>query len=32
MLDQGDEEGRLLWVRIRRAIEALRAPPSGRPN
>jgi hypothetical protein len=32
MLDRGDDDGRLLWVRIRRAIEALQAPPSGRLN
>jgi hypothetical protein len=32
MLDRGDDEGRLVWVRIRRAIEALQAPPSGIPN
>jgi hypothetical protein len=29
MLDRGDDEGRLVWVRIRRAIEALQAPPTG---
>jgi hypothetical protein len=32
MLDRGDMEGRDLWRRIRRAIEALQAAPSGRPN
>jgi hypothetical protein len=32
MLDRGDEEGRRVWQRIRRAIEALQAPPAGRPN
>src|SRR5262249_49681287 len=32
MLDRGDDEGRLVWARIRRAIEALGADPSGRPN
>jgi hypothetical protein len=32
MLDRGDDEGRVLWVRIRRAIEAMRAPPAGKPN
>jgi len=26
MLDRGDDDGRLLWARIRRAIEALQAP------
>jgi len=31
MLDRGDDEGRLVWVRIRRAIEALRqCRPTGR--
>jgi hypothetical protein len=29
MLDHGDMEGRQVWRRIKRAIEALRAPPSG---
>jgi hypothetical protein len=33
MLERGDEEGRLTWLRIRRAIEALReAPPPGKAN
>jgi hypothetical protein len=32
MLDRGDDEGRIVWARIRRAIEALQAPPSGIPN
>jgi hypothetical protein len=32
MLDRGDGEGRLVWVRMRRAIEALQAPPSSKPN
>ena len=32
MLDRGDDEGRRVWARIRRAIEALRAPRSGKPN
>jgi hypothetical protein len=33
MLDRGDDEGRLVWARIRRAVEALQAPPpSGRLN
>jgi hypothetical protein len=26
MLDRGDDGGRLLWMRIRRATEALQAP------
>jgi hypothetical protein len=29
MLDHGDLEGRAVWRRIKRAIEGLRAPPSG---
>ena len=29
MLDYGDLDGRQVWRRIRRAIEALRAPPGG---
>jgi len=28
MLDRGDNDGRLLWARIRRAVEALQAPSS----
>jgi hypothetical protein len=32
MLDRGDDEGRLLWQRIRRAIEALQAPSKGKLN
>jgi len=33
MLDRGDDEGRQVWRRIRRAIEALKAPPRGeKPN
>jgi hypothetical protein len=32
VLDQGNDEGRPVWARIRRAIEALRAPASGRLN
>jgi len=32
MLDRGDDDGRLQWTRIRRAIEALHAPPTGKPN
>jgi len=32
MLDRGDDDGRLLWARIRRAIEALRALRRGRLN
>ncbi|HJU19328.1 MAG TPA: hypothetical protein VJ770_22975 [Stellaceae bacterium] len=29
MLDRGDRDGRLVWMRIGRAIAALQAPPSG---
>jgi hypothetical protein len=32
MLDRGDDEGRILWMRIRRAVETLQAPPQGKPN
>ena len=30
MLDRGDDEGQLLWRRIKRAIGALQGPPSGK--
>jgi hypothetical protein len=29
MLEHGDLEGRAVWRRIKKAIEALQAPPSG---
>jgi hypothetical protein len=32
MFDRTDDEGRVVWARIRRTIEALRAPQSGEPN
>jgi hypothetical protein len=32
MLDRGDDARRLVWTRIRRAIEALQVVPSGRRN
>jgi hypothetical protein len=32
MLDRGHDEGRLVWARIKRAIEAFQAPASGKPN
>jgi hypothetical protein len=32
MLGRGDDEGRQVWRRIRRAIEALQAPGKGKPN
>ena len=31
MFDRGDHEGRLVWVRIRRAIEELQAAPRNKP-
>jgi hypothetical protein len=27
MLERGDRDGQLVWLRIKRAIEALQAPP-----
>jgi hypothetical protein len=32
MLGRGNCDGHILWSRIRRAIEALQAPPIGRPH
>jgi hypothetical protein len=32
MLQRGDRDGQLVWMRIRRAIARLQAPPVGRPN
>ena len=32
MLDRGDRDGKLLWLRVRRAIVVLQAPPAGSPN
>jgi len=32
MLANGDEEGRLVWRRIKRAIEALQGAPRGPPH
>ena len=29
MLDRGDYEGQAVWMRIRRAINELHAPPTG---
>ena len=29
MLDRGDRDGQLVWLRIRRVIAALEAPPTG---
>jgi hypothetical protein len=32
MLDRGDRDGELLWLRVRRTIAELQAPPAGSPN
>ncbi len=32
MLDRGDRDGQLVWLRIKRAIDALQAAPSGRAH
>jgi hypothetical protein len=32
MLDRGDRDGQLLWLRIKRAIVALQAPQAGRAH
>ena len=32
MFDRGDDEGRLVWALIRRAIEALHAAPPDKPH
>jgi hypothetical protein len=32
IFDRGDRQGQRVWRRIRRAIKALRAATSGRPN
>jgi hypothetical protein len=32
MLERGDHEGQLVWLRIRRAIIELQAAPIGKPN
>jgi len=32
MLERGDHEGQLVWLRIRRAIVELQAAPVGKPN
>jgi hypothetical protein len=32
MLERGDREGQLVWLRIRRAIVELQAAPVGKPN
>jgi hypothetical protein len=32
MLDRGDRDGQLVWMRIRRAIVELQASATGKPN
>jgi hypothetical protein len=32
VLDRGDHDGQIVWMRIRRAIAALQAPPQSKPN
>jgi hypothetical protein len=32
MLERGDHEGKIEWLRIRRAIVELQAAPAGKPN
>ena len=32
LLERGDWEGRLVWLRIRRAIVEFQATPTGKPN
>jgi len=32
MLERGDHDGQLVWLRIRRAIVELQAAPMGKPN
>ena len=32
MRDRGDDDGRLVWMCIRRAVEAIQAPPSSTPH
>ena len=32
MLERGDHEGQLVWLRIKRAIVELQAAPVGKPN
>jgi hypothetical protein len=32
MLERGDRDGQLVWMRIRRAVAELQAAPSGKPN
>ena len=32
MLERGDRDGQLVWLRIKRAIAELQAMPTGKPN
>jgi hypothetical protein len=32
MLERGDHDGRLIWLRIRRAIAEMQSAPVGKPN
>jgi hypothetical protein len=32
MLERGDRDGQLVWLRIRRAIVELQSAPVGKPN
>ena len=32
MLECGDRDGQLVWLRIRRAISEMQAVPGGKPN
>jgi hypothetical protein len=32
MLERGDHDGQRVWLRIRRAIDELKAAPVGKPN
>jgi hypothetical protein len=32
MLERGDHDGQLVWLRIKRAIVELQAAPIGKPN
>jgi hypothetical protein len=32
LIDRGDDEGRLVWAQIRRAIVALQAAPRNKPH
>jgi hypothetical protein len=32
MLERGEHDGQLVWLRIRRAIVELQAAPPGKPN